>query len=141
VSLDLVVLTGPIAAGKSAVGTGVARRVGGAVIDLDRVYEVLAGDPKADEAVWSLARRLAGAMASALFDEGLEAVVIEGEVWTPAHRAERDLSRDPTFLREQLDAFERELPWLREASEVLDTDALGEAELVVRVARGLRPAS
>lgn len=167
--MDLVVFTGPIAAGKSAVARGVARRVRGAVIDLDRLYEVLAGDPKADEAVWSRVRRLAGAMASTLFDEGLGAVVIEGEVWTPAHRAEllarvppaarvrwftltvafpealrraradptRGLSQDPAFLRGQLEAFRRVLPWLREASEVLDTDAFGEAELVERVARGL----
>ena len=166
-SLDLVVLTGPIAAGKSAVGVGVARRVRGAVIDLDRVYEMLSGDPKADEAVWSRARRLAGATASALFDEGLEVVVVEGEIWTAAQRAEllarvppaarihwftltvafpealrraqadptRGRSRDPAFLRAQLDAFERALPWLRQASEVLATDALAEPELVERVAR------
>jgi shikimate kinase len=170
--MELIVITGPIAAGKSAVGRGLARRVGGAVIDLDRLYEVMAGDPRSDGAVWSRARRLAGAMAAALFDEGLEVVVIEGEVWTPEHRAEllarappaarvrwitltvsfpdalrragadptRGLSRDPAFLRAHLDAFERALAWLRGASEVLDTGALGEPKVVERAARGLSPA-
>jgi shikimate kinase len=167
--MNLVVVTGPIAAGKSAVGRGLARRVGGAVIDLDRVYELLAPDPKSDEAVWSRARRLAGAMAAALFDEGLGAVVIEGEVWTSGHRAEllarvppaarlswitltvpfpealrraqadptRGLSRDPAFLRAQLDAFGRALPWLREVSEVIDTATLGEEAIVERLAQAL----
>jgi predicted kinase len=167
--MHLVVVTGPIAAGKSAVGRGLARRARGAVIDLDLVYEVLAGDPKSDEAVWSRARRLAGAMAAAALDEGLEVVVIEGEAWTPGHRAElllhappaarvrwvtltvsfpealrraqadptRGLSRDPAFLRAHLDAFARALPWLRGAGEVIDTEALGEAGIVERLARGV----
>ncbi len=167
--MHLLVVTGPIAAGKSAVAKALARRVRGAVLDLDLVYSVLAGDPKADEVVWSRVRRVAGAMAATLFHEGLEVVGIEGEVWTPAHRIEllarapaaarvrwvtltvslpealrrvqadptRGLSRDPAFLREQLDAFGRALPWLREASEVLDGDALGEAEIVDRLAQSL----
>lgn len=89
----LVAITGCIASGKSAVARHLARRlraegVRAAVVDLDLVYEVLADDPKSDEATWSRARRLAGVVAAAAFDEGVAVVVIDGEFWTDEARAD-----------------------------------------------------
>lgn len=89
----LVVITGCIASGKSTVARRLAHRLRAegtraAVVDLDLVYEVLADDPKSDEATWSTARRLAGAIAAAAFEEGAAVVIVEGELWTDAARAE-----------------------------------------------------
>jgi shikimate kinase len=86
----LVVITGPIASGKSTVGRAVAREfeaagAKAAVIDLDLVYEML--DPgraaKTDEAKWAQARRLSARLADALLAEGLE-VIVEGDFLTAA---------------------------------------------------------
>ena len=90
----VLVITGPIASGKSTLGRAVAVELDGrgldsAVVDLDLVYEML--DPrrgqKTDEARWREARRLAGKIALALRGQR-SAVVVEGEFATEEQRAD-----------------------------------------------------
>lgn len=78
----VVVITGPIASGKSTVGRAVAveladRGFVSAVIDLDLVYEML--DPsrgaKTDDVRWRDARRLAGRIARELGEQRSGVVV------------------------------------------------------------------
>ena len=82
----VVVISGPIASGKSALSRAVAAEleetadVATAVIDLDLVYETL--DPqrrtKDDADLWAQARRVAGRLTTALFAEN-RCVLAEGE--------------------------------------------------------------
>jgi chloramphenicol 3-O-phosphotransferase len=82
----VVVLGGPIASGKTSLAAAVRRTLGNrgvsaATIDLDLVYEVLEGKdaPKDNGETWSRARRLAASLTDALFDEGVDAVIAEGD--------------------------------------------------------------
>ncbi len=65
----VVLISGPIASGKSALGRAVAGRLDEeagsccAVIDLDLVYEMLADDSRKVTIAYGLARRVAGGMA------------------------------------------------------------------------------
>lgn len=80
----LVLLTGPVGAGKSTVALAVATRLrtGGcpaAVIDLDLVYCMARQrDGFADEGTWRTARRGAASLANVFFDDGARVVVVEG---------------------------------------------------------------
>ena len=82
----VLVITGPIASGKStlarAVGRAVeARRSTVAVIDLDLVYEMLDvhGSHKGDDRRWEAARRGAAGLADRFVAAGIDVVVVEGE--------------------------------------------------------------
>lgn len=98
----VVLISGPIASGKSALGRALAARLDEiaasrcAVIDLDLVYEMLdpRRRPKSDQQLWAEARRVAGGMAGELLREGRSAVVEGGDFST----------------EEQLAEFEHELP-------------------------------
>ena len=90
----VVVVTGPIASGKSTVGRATAaelarRGLDSAVVDLDLVYEMFdpSRGPKTDEARWMEARQLAGKIATGLAGRR-SAVVVEGEFCTEAQRAD-----------------------------------------------------
>ena len=90
----VVVITGPIASGKSTLGRAVAveladRGRDSAVVDLDLVYEMLdpSRRPKTDGTRWMDARRLAGKIATGLAARR-EAVVVEGEFATDEQRAD-----------------------------------------------------
>jgi shikimate kinase len=87
----LVVISGPIASGKSTLGRAVAARLRCAVLDLDLVYESLDPErrPKHDQEIWRDARRTAGLFARALLAEGRD-VVIEGDFRTAEKRADLD---------------------------------------------------
>ena len=82
----VVVISGPIASGKSALSRAVAAQleeaeeVATAVIDLDLVYETLdpRRRPKDDADLWAEARRVAGRLTTALLAEN-RCVVAEGE--------------------------------------------------------------
>jgi len=80
----LIVITGPIASGKSTVAGELAReleRAGHrvAVIDLDLVHDMLTtGGRPSDDATWDVARRAAAALANAFLAAGIEVVVAEG---------------------------------------------------------------
>jgi adenylylsulfate kinase-like enzyme len=89
----VIVITGPIASGKSTVARELARelrtsRVRAEVIDLDLVHDQLAipGSPS-DESSWTLARRLAAVAANALLEEGVAVVIAEGSYNLPSDRA------------------------------------------------------
>jgi len=89
----LVIINGPIASGKSTLAWELGKqfRAGGrsaAVIDLDVVYDMLDHRPKADTAVWLLARQTAAALADQLWRLGVELVVVEGSFCNHAERAE-----------------------------------------------------
>ena len=90
-SSRLIVISGPIAAGKSTVAQALAAQVrahgeSAAVIDLDVVYEMLATGPKSDRATWTLAREASATFANALLSSGVRHVVLEGEYWTESDR-------------------------------------------------------
>ena len=111
----VVLISGPIASGKSALGRAVAGRLdevpgsGCAVIDLDLVYEMLdpRRRPKSDQQLWAEARRVAAGVAGVLLGEGRSVVVEGGDFST----------------KEQLDEFEHELPGDAEVRLVrLDVD-------------------
>jgi shikimate kinase len=104
----IIVITGPIASGKSAIARELARELGRAgvpvaVIDLDDVHDTLARDgPETAEATWSLARREAATLANAFLAEGTAVVVAEGSFNTPGHRAafaqHLDAGVDPVYV-------------------------------------------
>jgi adenylylsulfate kinase-like enzyme len=88
----VIVITGPIASGKSTVARELMRELerGGVladVIDLDRVYEALAGDgPKSDAATWGLARHEAAIRANAFLAQRVATVIAEGSFNAPEDR-------------------------------------------------------
>jgi shikimate kinase len=84
----VVVISGPIASGKSTLSRALAAELDGkgvaaAVIDLDLVYEML--DPrrrvKDDAGLWADARRVAGRLTTALLAEN-RCVIAEGDFAT-----------------------------------------------------------
>ena len=88
----LIVITGPIASGKSTIATELAGQleragVRSAVIDLDLVRDRLIEEGvAADASSWTLARRDTAIQASALIQDGV-AVVAEGSFNLPTDRA------------------------------------------------------
>ena len=90
----LIVITGPIASGKSTIARAVMRQLEAtgaeaAVVDLDLVYEMV--DPtawaKTDQRKWTQTRRVTARLSDAFLAEGL-AVIVEGGFQTPAERRE-----------------------------------------------------
>jgi predicted kinase len=82
----VLVITGPIASGKStlalAVGRAIeARQASAAVIDLDLVYEMLDVDHghTGDDRRWDAARAGAAGLAGGFLASGIDVVVVEGE--------------------------------------------------------------
>jgi adenylylsulfate kinase-like enzyme len=105
----LIVITGPIASGKSTVARAVARELekGGirvAVIDLDLVHDMVTtgGEPASSDATWAVARRAAATLANTLLEAGIAVVVAEGSFNTPGDRAafaeHLDRSANPRFV-------------------------------------------
>lgn len=89
----LIVITGPIASGKSTIARELARELEPthgpiAVIDLDLLYDMLRpGGPKSDDAAWALARRAAAGLATTFLGDGVTVVIAEGSFNTPGDRA------------------------------------------------------
>jgi adenylylsulfate kinase-like enzyme len=89
----VIVITGPIASGKSTVAGELARELGRAgvpvaVIDLDVVHDMLASDGhKTDHPTWELARRAAAILANTFLEQGVAVVVAEGSFNTPGDRS------------------------------------------------------
>jgi energy-coupling factor transporter ATP-binding protein EcfA2 len=82
----VLVITGPIASGKSTLARAAGRAVEArkstvAVIDLDLVYEMLDvhGRHKGDGTRWEAARRGAAGLADRFLAAGIDVVVVEGE--------------------------------------------------------------
>lgn len=104
----LIVISGPIAAGKSTTARALAREVerrGGAaaVVDLDLVYEMLEHDGarKDDDARWAQAQRAAAALANRFAKDGVEFVIVEGDFLVDDRRLfveALDASAEPRFV-------------------------------------------
>jgi shikimate kinase len=81
----LIVITGPVGAGKSTTGLALARALrrpdfAVAVIDLDQMYGfVRQQDGYGEPTAWARARQGAAALANCLFDTGMSVVIVEGE--------------------------------------------------------------
>jgi len=89
----VIVITGPIASGKSTVATELALKLGldgvqAAVIDLDVVHDrlITTGSPS-DDSTWTLARREAATVANDLHEDGVSVVIAEGSFNVPSDRA------------------------------------------------------
>ena len=96
----VIVITGPIASGKSTVSRELARQLNLAgtrtvVIDLDVVHDQLATDGSADEDTWALARHAAATMASGHLADGAAVVIADGSFNRPGDRAQFARSLDP----------------------------------------------
>ena len=89
----LIVITGPIASGKSTVARELARELeraglSVAVIDLDLVHEMVAmGAQPSSHATWALTRHAAGTLVNTFVGAGIAVVIAEGSFNTPADRA------------------------------------------------------
>ena len=90
----LLVISGPIAAGKSTVASALAatfRKSGRsvAVVDLDRLYMMLDDPaPMSDPSHSREARRAAAALTEHFVLDGIELVILEGTFWTMSEREE-----------------------------------------------------
>ena len=90
----LLIISGPIASGKSTVAQLLATesRASGhtvAVVDLDRLYMMLDHrSPMDDPRTWRAARRAAAALADQFLVDGAELVIVEGTFWAQAERDE-----------------------------------------------------
>jgi shikimate kinase len=94
----LIVISGPIASGKSTVARVLARQIERsgrrvAVIDLDLVHETVIRSPGTAtdrDLAWSLARQAAATIANTLMDQGVGVVIAEGSF--------NDLSKRSDFV-------------------------------------------
>jgi adenylylsulfate kinase-like enzyme len=104
----VIVITGPIASGKSTVVRELARMlehrgVRAAVTDLDLVYDMLVAQGSAsDAATWTVARCEAATQANALAEDGVAVVIADGSYNRTNDRAAlaRQLHADggPTYV-------------------------------------------
>ena len=89
----LIVITGPIASGKSTVARALAHELArvdtrAAVIDLDILEEMLTADgPKSDPATWTLARHAAATLANTFLSGGIDVVIADGSFNLSSDRA------------------------------------------------------
>ena len=89
----LIVITGPIASGKSTVARALAHELArvdtrAAVIDLDILEEMLTADgPKSDPATWTLARHAAATLANTFLSGGIDVVIADGSFNLGSDRA------------------------------------------------------
>ena len=90
---SLIVINGPIAAGKSAVAQVLAQQLRQrerptAVVDLDLLYRMMSDTkPMADPSTWLRARRAAAALTDCFLSSGVQAVIVEGQFWNKQERA------------------------------------------------------
>jgi predicted kinase len=104
----VIVITGPIASGKSTIARELAREleradVRVAVIDLDLLHDMLARNgPESDDATWALARHAAATLANTFLQDGVAVVVAEGSFNAPGDRSafaqHLDTNVDPLYV-------------------------------------------
>jgi predicted kinase len=89
----VIVITGPIASGKSTVARILARELVGrdvrsAVIDLDIIDDMLSADgPTSDPATWTFARHAAASLANTFLSDGVAVVIADGSFNQASDRA------------------------------------------------------
>jgi hypothetical protein len=135
----LVVLTGPVAGGKSSTavslaGIGSGRGLVTAAVDLDVVHRMICTDNTEESTdAWMIARRACGAIAESFFSSGLDLVVLEGwhftsEAWEElltCVRSDVDIrffslvvSREETVRRAKLDpAWDPPSEWVERMND------------------------
>jgi len=97
----VIVITGPIASGKSTVARALVGELAGldvraAVIDLDIVEAMLtSGGPRTDQG-WTLARRATATLANTLLSDGVTVVIADGSFNRASDRAVFESHLDPT---------------------------------------------
>jgi shikimate kinase len=163
VKRTLVVITGPVGAGKSTTSQALARAlqrhgISTAVIDLDEVYCMARQQADFnDREMWTTARRAAAVLTESFFASGLNTVIVEGgflsvleyselrqhvtsevnklfftvltSASTALHRAQTDpnpgrvVSRLPEVQTNLYAEFSESLPFLREASVIIEADS------------------
>ncbi|GEM_PF-1500734 len=89
---ELVVVTGPIASGKSAVTKALADRLGkagrsAAVVDLDDIVAMLHAPPENVEQTWETAREVHGRLVGEWLSSGVDAVIVDGPFYSPSETA------------------------------------------------------
>jgi chloramphenicol 3-O-phosphotransferase len=90
----VLIISGPIASGKSAVAQSLAtesRAAGStaAVVELDRMYMMLDDSPlMSDPEISRRARHAAAALVDQYVLDGIELIIAEGDFWTPGQRDE-----------------------------------------------------
>jgi AAA domain len=95
----VIVITGPIASGKSTVARELARelertQVRVSVIDLDILHDMLVGDgPASDDATWALAHHAAATQVNTFLANGVSVVVVD-ELVRKAHPPPRFVHRE-----------------------------------------------
>jgi shikimate kinase len=106
---ELIVITGPIGAGKSTVARGLADRFrtagcSAAFPDVDDVIAMLAAPPEEFESSWRHARRVHGALIAAWLRSGVDAVIAHGPFYTADETAAllADVSHGQTQRRVML---------------------------------------
>jgi predicted kinase len=103
----LIVITGPIASGKSTIARATAteltrRGESVAVIDIDVLYDMLdhrPGAAKSDEPAWRIARASAATLADTFFQSGINTVILEGRFFRPERAAFLAALRTPESPR------------------------------------------
>jgi predicted kinase len=96
----VIVITGPIASGKSTVARALYHELAGldvrvAVIDLDILEDMLTADgPKPDATTWTIARRAAARLANGFLTDGVAVVIADGSF---------NLASDRAAFEQQLD--------------------------------------
>jgi len=88
----LMVINGPIAAGKSTVAQALGRQLRQhghptAVVDLDELYSMMSAKPLGRSQIWHRARLAAAALTDCFLSSGIEIVVVEGPFWDESERA------------------------------------------------------
>lgn len=108
---ELVILTGPIAAGKNTVADRLAERLTGCgatvvVADVDDVAAMVAGPGAAEAGLWHAAHEAHGALVGQWMRSSVQYVVVVGPIYTAAEQAAltRALPDEATALWVVIDA-------------------------------------
>jgi len=171
---ELIVITGPIGAGKSTVAHGLTERLRGvgravAVVDLDDVFEMGATWYEPAAGAWQRAQAVHGALIAAWLRSGVDAVIAHGPFYTADDRAalladlptgvvqrwvmllapfeaalgrvaddpDRNLSRDPGFLRASHERFNELLNDFPRCDWVFDTTSRSAEDIVATLGASL----
>ena len=171
---ELIVITGPIGAGKSTVAHGLTERLrqlgrAVAVVDLDDVFEMGSTWYQPSAGSWQRAQAVHGALIAAWLRSGVDAVIAHGPFYTAEDRAallaelptglvqrwvmllapfdaalgrvaddpDRNLSRDPGFLRASHERFSELLPDIPRCDWVFDTTSRSAEDIAATLGASL----
>ena len=140
----LIVISGPIASGKSTVARELARdleQVGtrAEVIDLDLLHDMLIADGSmSDDSTWTLARRAVATLANTFLTLR---VSFEEALRRAQAGPTRGRSRDPRVLAPYFAAVRPVLDTIPATDVVIDTERTAPASAAACILRLIRPAT